>query len=276
MSITENKKSRMLELIEKINKASYEYYVLDNPTMSDKEWDKLYYELLDLEKETGFVFANSPSKKVGGEPLSKFKKVVHKHKLMSLAKAQTLAEIEDWNTRNQNIFSFNEEFSVEYKFDGLTLSLTYENGELVEASTRGNGEVGEDVTEQVKTIRTVPLSISHKGTLIVNGEGIMKLSELEKYNLLADEKLKNARNAVAGAIRNLDPKITAKRNLDFFAYNITFAPDLKFKTQAECFEFLKKQGFLVGDFFHVVISLDKIETIIKKVETSKTTWKAKT
>ena len=269
MSINETQKSRMLELIEIINKASYEYYVLDNPTMSDKEWDKLYYELLDLEKETGFVFPNSPSKKVGGEPLSKFKKVVHTHKLMSLAKAQNIAEIVDWNTRNQNITPFDEEFSVEYKFDGLTLAITYENGELVQASTRGNGEVGEDVTEQVKTIRTVPLTIDYKGTLTINGEGIIKLSELEKYNATTDEKLKNARNAVAGAIRNLDPKVTAKRNLDFFAYNINYSPNLELKSQTECFDFLKKQGFLVGNFFHIVHSVAEIEQIIKNVEKSK-------
>ena len=225
----------MQNLIEKINKASYEYYVLDNPTMSDKEWDKLYYELLDLEKETGIVLENSPSKKVGGEVLAGFKKVNHTKKLMSLGKAQTIDEILDWNTRNQNIFSFNEEYTIEYKFDGLSLAITYENGKLVQAATRGNGDIGEDVTEQVKTIRTVPLEIDYKGLVVVQGEGIIKLSELEKYNNQTDEKLKNARNAVAGAIRNLDPKVTAKRKLDFFAYNINYCPDHEFKSQVEIF-----------------------------------------
>ena len=169
----------MKELIVKINKANYEYYVLDEPTLSDKEWDKLYYRLLDIEKETGVVLKGSPSQKVGGEPLSKFKKVTHSHKLYSLSKAQTIEEIIDWNTRNQNIYSFQEEYSVEYKFDGLSLAITYENGHLKQAATRGNGEIGEDVTEQVKTIRTVPLTINYKGTIIVQGEGIIKLSELE-------------------------------------------------------------------------------------------------
>ncbi len=257
---------RMKELTQKINKANYEYYVLDNPTLSDKEWDALYYELLDLEKASGIILPNSPSQKVGGEPLDKFKKVVHTNKLYSLGKAQTLEEIVDWNTRNKNISDFDEEFSVEYKFDGLTLAITYENGLLKQAATRGNGEVGEDVTEQVKTIRTVPLSIDYKGLIVVNGEGIMKLSELEKYNAEATEKLKNARNAVAGAIRNLDPKITAKRRLDFFAYNINYSPDLNFKSQTEMFEFLKKQGFSVGNFFHIVHSLDEIERLIKETD----------
>lgn len=258
--------NRMKELTQKINKANYEYYVLDNPTISDKEWDKLYYELLDLEKEYDFVLDDSPSKKVGGEPLSKFKKVIHANKLYSLGKAQSIEEIADWITRNKNLTSFDEEYSVEYKFDGLTLAITYENGKLVQAATRGNGEVGEDVTEQVKTIRTVPLTIEHKGLLTINGEGIMRLSELEKYNKTTDEKLKNARNAVAGAIRNLDPKVTAKRKLDFFAYNINYSSDIEFKTQAEMDAFLKKQGFLTGDFFKIAHSLDEIEKFIQETD----------
>lgn len=256
----------MQNLIEKINKASYSYYVLDNPIISDKEWDKMYYELLDLEKETGIILPNSPSQKIGGEVLDGFKKITHTKKLMSLGKAQTVEEIIDWNTRNQNIIPFETEFSVEYKFDGLSLAITYDNGKLVNASTRGNGEIGEDVTAQVKTIRTVPLEIEYKGLVVVQGEGIIKLSELEKYNLATDEKLKNARNAVAGAIRNLDPKITAKRKLDFFAYNINFAPDLKFSSQVEMFDFLKKQGFLTGKFFHIVHSVDEIVHLIKQTE----------
>lgn len=261
--------AEMQELITKINKANYEYYVLDNPTISDKEWDVLYYRLLDLEKESGIVLEDSPSKKVGGEVLDKFKKVVHKEKLFSLGKAQSSAEIVDWITRNKNITDFEEEYSVEYKFDGLSLAITYENGKLVQGATRGNGEIGEDVTEQVKTIRTVPLTIPYKGLLIVHGEGIIKLSELEKYNQTTDEKLKNARNAVAGAIRNLDPKVTAKRKLDFFAYNINYAPDLDFETQEEMFNFLKEQGFLVGSYFKIVHNLTEIENCIKETEKSK-------
>jgi len=257
---------RMKELAEKINKASYDYYVLDNPSMSDKEWDKLYYELLDLEKEFDIILPESPSQKVGGDILDGFKKVEHIEKLYSLGKAQTLEEIVDWNTRNQNIFSFDEEYTLEYKFDGLSLAITYNNGKLVQAATRGNGMIGEDVTSQVKTIRTVPLSIPYKGIVIVQGEGIIKLSELEKYNAMTDDKLKNARNAVAGAIRNLDPKVTAKRNLDFFAYNINYAPDLKFNTQVEMFDFLKTQGFLTGKYFKIVKSLDEIKECINETD----------
>ena len=256
----------MKVLTEKINKASYNYYVLDNPTISDKEWDEMYYRLLEIEKLTGIILPNSPSQKVGGETLEKFQKVTHSHKLYSLAKAQSMSEIIDWNTRNQNIYSFKEEFSVEYKFDGLSLCITYNDGKLVRAATRGNGEIGEDVTEQVKTIRTVPLNIDFKGEIDIQGEGIIKLSELERYNKNSDEKLKNARNAVAGAIRNLDPKITAKRNLDFFAYNVNYCPDHNFKSQTEICDFLKNQGFLVGDFFKIASSISEIETLITEEE----------
>lgn len=258
--------STMKDLIEKINKASYEYYVLDNPTISDKEWDALYYKLLDLEKETGIILENSPSKKIGGDVLDKFQKVTHKEKLFSLGKAQNISEIEDWCTRNQNILSFEEEFSVEYKFDGLSLAITYENGNLIQAATRGNGEIGEDVTEQVKTIRTVPLTIPYQGYVTVQGEGIIKLSELEKYNKTADEKLKNARNAVAGAIRNLDPKVTAKRKLDFFAYHINYSPDLEFNSQEEMVKFLQNQGFLVGKYFKIIHGLKDIENCINETD----------
>lgn len=256
----------MKVLTEKINKANYEYYVLDAPTISDKEWDAFYYRLLDIEKETGVILDGSPSQKVGGEPLSKFKKVTHDFKLYSLSKAQSTGEIVDWNTRNQNIFSFEEEYSVEYKFDGLSLAITYDNGKLVRAATRGNGEIGEDVTEQVKTIRTVPLKISYKGLVVVQGEGVMKLSELEKYNKTTDEKLKNARNAVAGAIRNLDPKVTAKRRLDFFAYNVNYAPNLTFNSQVEIFEFLKSNGFMTGNFFKLTKSIDELKKYIDEVD----------
>jgi len=259
----------MKSLTEKINRASYSYYVLDNPIISDKEWDEMYYRLLDIEKETGIVLPDSPSQKVGGEVLSKFKKVTHSKKLYSLAKAQTTQEIIDWNTRNQNIFTFNELYSVEYKYDGLSLCITYKDGQLFRATTRGNGEIGEDVTEQVKTIRTVPLSINYKGEIDVQGEGIIKLSELERYNKTADEKLKNARNAVAGAIRNLDPKVTASRRLDFFAYNVNYSPNKTFSTQTEICEFLKEQGFCTGDYFKTATTIDEINSIIKEVEKSK-------
>lgn len=269
MNDLETVKNKMIKLSEAINKASYDYYVLDNPSISDKEWDKLYDELLKLEKEYDLVLPNSPSNKVGGTPLDKFEKVVHTKRLMSLDKAQSFEEIEEWQERNQKLMDFKPEFSVEHKFDGLSLALTYENGQLTIAATRGNGEVGENVTSGVKTIRTVPLTIKFKGKVIIQGEGIMKLSELNKYNKTATEKLKNARNAAAGAIRNLDPKVTKSRNLDFFAYNINYIEGINFATQSEEHDFLIENGFLTDPLFEIVDSLDAIKSIIKKVDKEK-------
>lgn len=263
---------KMNNLIEKISKASYDYYVLDNPTISDKEWDKMYDELIVLEKQTGIVLPSSPTNKIGGTPLDKFEKTTHYRKLMSLDKAQSFEEITEWVERNQKIISFKHEFSLEHKFDGLSLALTYRNGKLDMGATRGNGEVGENVTSQVKTIRTIPLTIPYKGLVVVQGEGIMKLSELEKYNLTHNDKLKNARNAAAGAIRNLDPKVTKSRNLDFFAYNINYIEDKAFASQQEEHKFLIDNGFLVDPLFKVVYSLDEIKKQIDLVANEKSKY----
>lgn len=260
----EEKIKIMQELCDKINKASIAYYVNDNPIMSDKQWDILYNKLLELEKQTGIILPNSPSQKVGGDALDKFEKVKHISRLYSLDKAQSLEEVEDWLVRNLNIADFKQEFSVEYKFDGLPIAVLYENGSLVQALTRGNGEVGEDVTQQAKTIRSLPLTIDCKNRVVVQGEVVMKLSELEKYNKKADEKLKNARNASAGALRNLDPKITASRNLDFYAYNINYSDGISFDSQLQIHNFLVKQNFLVEDFFEIVTSIAQVEEIIKQ------------
>ena len=256
----------MKELCDKINEASIAYYVNDNPIMSDKQWDKLYNELLALEKETGVVLDNSPSQKVGGDALDKFVKVKHTSRLYSLDKAQSFVEIEDWVERNKNILNYKDEYTVEYKFDGLPIAAKYVDGKLVEALTRGNGEIGEDVTVQAKTIRSLPLTIDCKDTIIVQGEVIMKLSELDKFNKTSQEKLKNARNAAAGAIRNLDPKITASRNLDFFAYNINYSEGISFDSQTKMHDFLIKQHFLVADFYRILQNINDLQQIIDEID----------
>lgn len=266
----DKKIQEMEELIKVILEANYNYYVLDNPTIADKQWDKLYDRLVLLEKETGIILPSSPTNKIGGEPLDKFKKVIHKSKLMSLDKAQSFEEILDWNDRNQKLQPFATEFSVEHKFDGLSIALTYYNGELIVGATRGNGEVGEDITSQVKTIRTIPLTIPYKGYVVIHGEGIMKLSELEKFNIKnPTEQLKNARNAAAGAIRNLDPKVTKTRNLDFFAYNISYIENKTFETQEDERNFFIENGFMVDPLFKIVHSTDEIKTIIERVNTER-------
>ena len=154
-------------------------------------------------------------------------------------------------------------YTLEYKFDGLTINLTYDNGELVTAATRGNGEVGENVSEQIKTIKTVPLTVPYKGKFEAQGEGIIRLSVLEKYNKTAETPIKNARNGVAGAIRNLDPKVTAKRNLDAFIYNVGYIEGKTFETHTEMMAFLKENGFNTSEYFK---TYSDIEDVIAELE----------
>lgn len=265
----EDKIKKMKELAKIISDASIAYYVNDDPIMSDKQWDKLYNQLLALEAETGIVLPDSPSQKVGGDALDKFEKVKHVAKLFSLDKAQSYEEIVDWKVRNHNILNFADVYSVEYKFDGLPIAAEYNGGKLVRALTRGNGEIGEDVTAQAKTIRSLPLSIDYAGHIVVQGEVIMKLSVLEKFNQSSDEKLKNARNAAAGALRNLDPKVTASRNLDFYAYNINYSEEHYFASQKEIHEFLINQKFLVEKFYHTISSIEEMKDIIEKTDKSR-------
>ncbi|NLZ24908.1 MAG: NAD-dependent DNA ligase LigA [Clostridiales bacterium] len=255
----------MRELVDLLNKYSYEYYVLDSPTVSDSEYDRLYDELVELEKQTGVVLDDSPTKRIGGEPLKKFEQSRHLNKLYSLDKCQSLEGFEEWINRLIKVNGKFPELTAEYKFDGLTLNLLYENGKLVKAATRGNGEIGEVVTEQVKTIRSVPLSIPYKGKVEFQGEGIMKLSSLENYNKNNPIPLKNARNGAAGAIRNLDPKETAKRKLDVFCYNIGYS-DFEITTQRGMRDFIKEQGFMTEGEFAVIKSIKEAEDYIRRAE----------
>lgn len=257
---------KLKSLVEQLNKYAYEYYVLDNPTVSDGEYDKLYDELVRLEKETGIVLENSPTKRVGGEPISEFKKHEHIKRLYSLDKAVTIDEIRAFSQRVEKLTGKSPDYTVEFKYDGLTICLTYDNGVFVRATTRGNGIVGEDVTAQVLTIKTFPLTIDYKGTVEVQGEAVIKLSTLKKYNETASEPLKNARNAVAGAIRNLDPKETEKRKPEILFYNVNYLSDGEFKTQVEHFDFLRKNGFKVYDFLRVVSNVSGIENVLKIIE----------
>ncbi len=261
---------RMKELVAILNKYANEYYVLDNPTVSDKEYDKLYDELVRLEKESGEVLFDSPTRRVGGEPISSFNKHNHIARLYSLDKATSEEEVVAFDKRI-NKSGEELEYTVEYKFDGLTICLTYDQGRFVRATTRGNGVTGEDVTAQVLTIKSFPLSINYTGTLEVQGEAIMRLSVLEKYNQTADEPLKNARNAVAGAIRNHDPKITEKRKVEIYFYNVNYISDNVLNSQTECVEFLVKLGFKVHPFLQKCKGISAVMSAIKEVENSRKT-----
>ena len=261
---------KMQELVKKLNKYAYEYYVLDNPTVSDKEYDVLYDELKKLEAQTGTVLFDSPTKRVGGEPISAFKKHNHINRLLSLDKSTTEEELFAFDKRARKEGD-DFEYTVEYKFDGLTVCLTYNDGKFERATTRGNGVTGEDVTAQVMTVKSFPLTINYKGKIEVQGEAIMRLSALEEYNKTALEPLKNARNAVAGAIRNLDPKETEKRHVDIMFYNVNYIEDQVIKTQKECFEFLSNNGFLVHPFFRVCKDINAVLSAIKEIEIDRKT-----
>ena len=257
---------RKRELVDILNKWAHEYYVLDAPTVSDKEYDALYDELRRLEEESGEVFADSPTRRVGGEPIKGFEKHTHIARLFSLDKSVSEEQLRAFLTRVEKAAGREVQYTVEYKFDGLTVCLTYENGAFVRATTRGNGVVGEDVTEQVLTIPSFPLKIAYQGTLEVRGEAVIRLSVLEKYNATATETLKNARNAAAGAIRNLDPKITKSRKPDIYFYDINYNSDGEEFSQVQAHEFLLKQGFKVFPYFRVCKSADEVLAAVAEIE----------
>lgn len=258
--------NRQREITDILNRWAYEYYVLDNPTVSDKEYDALYDELRRLEAESGVTFDDSPTRRVGGEPIKGFVQHTHIARLYSLDKAVSSEELEAFLTRVEKQAGGETEYTVEYKFDGLTVCLTYDKGKFVRATTRGNGTVGEDVTAQVLTIRSFPLKISYTGTLEVRGEAVIRLSVLEKYNETADEPLKNARNAVAGAIRNLDPKVTEKRKPEIYFYDVNYRSEGAELSQTEAQEFLKKEGFKVFPYFRICKAKEEVLAAVAEVE----------
>lgn len=258
---------RIRELVDKLNEYSKAYYVLDAPKISDKEYDELYDELLRLEEQSGIILPDSPTQRVGGDPLPCFEPHTHIHRLWSLDKVRTREDLIDWGRRVERIAESQQlpkvKYALEYKFDGLTINLTYEGGRLITGATRGNGIVGEDITPQIKTIRTVPLTIPFKGKMEVQGECYMKLSVLDEINKTTDEKLKNARNAAAGALRNLDPRITAKRRLDCYCYNVGYIEGKKLETQDEMLGFLRENGFTVSDY---LVFCNDIETVCDEID----------
>ncbi|QJD85137.1 NAD-dependent DNA ligase LigA [Cohnella herbarum] len=251
---------RMRELVAELNAHSHRYYTEDNPTISDKEYDVLYDELTRLESESGTVLPDSPTRRVGDDILKAFEPHRHLSRLWSLDKAQNIEDLNAWAARaNRLIADYNAknpneplppaEYVLELKFDGLSLNLTYSGGELSQSATRGNGEVGEGILAQARTIRTIPLTIGFEGgTIEVQGEGFMRLSVLEEYNKTAAEPLKNARNGAAGALRNQDPKITAARRLDAFFYNIGYSEGVSFGNHREMMAFLRDNKFPVNPY----------------------------
>lgn len=262
-----DQKARMQELVKRLNETAHAYYVLGEPVISDMQWDAMYDELTNLEKETGTVLPDSPTHRVGGEPLKGFEQHRHITRLWSMDKVQTIDALQDWIRRTEKLAGRGDlPYFVEYKFDGLTLNLTYREGQLVQAATRGNGEVGEAILPQAKTVRAVPLTIPYQGLLEVQGECIMRLSVLEQYNKTAKEPLKNARNAAAGALRNLDPAVTAARRLDAFFYQVGTIENPPYHTQPGMLEFLRKNGFPVSPYLGEPKNAEELVACIRHIE----------
>lgn len=239
---------------------------------------------MELEAETGVVLPHSPTQRIGGELLKGFEPHKHLARLWSLDKAQNHEDLMAWHTRAQKLVNdYNAKhpdeplpplsFVVELKFDGLTLNLTYDGGELVQAATRGNGQVGEGILAQVKTIKSVPLRIPYtEGILEVQGEGIMNLSVLEKYNETAAEPLKNARNAAAGALRNLNPKVTAERRLNAYFYNVGYSDNVQFRDHREMVEFLRANQFRVSPLVEFLDSIEAVEEELQRIASMRNTF----
>ncbi len=271
-----DKKKRIEELVEKLNRYSYEYYSLDKPSVTDKQYDTEYYELVELEKETGYLLPYSPTQRVGDVVLDGFEKYTHKARLWSLDKAQSLQEIIDWH--NRNVKFVNEmrargenlpdlKYVLTKKFDGLTINLTYnEDGILEIAATRGTGSIGENVTAQVKTIKSIPLKISNNDVFEVHGEAVMTQEAFDKYNETAQTPLKNLRNGAAGALRNLNVKETARRNLSAFFYDVGYKEGTQFTSYLEMMEFIKEKGFPVDDYLKVCTTIDEIQEQIDYIK----------
>ena len=271
-----NDLQRMRGLIDKLNEASRRYYDQNESDISDDEWDAMYAELRKLEEKTGERMADSPTRRVGGAVMEGFEQHRHIARLWSMDKAQSEEEILAWAQRCEKQTTEagglpKNSYCVEYKLDGLTVNLTYDGGRLIQAATRGNGEVGEAILPQAMTIRTIPLTIPFTGRMEVQGEGIMRLSELKKYNETSAEPLKNARNAAAGALRNLDPQVTASRHLDAFFYQIGYIEGRSFETQQDMLDFMKTNGLNISPFVRpaqtIVEALEAVHQIEKERET---------
>ncbi|MBS6843614.1 MAG: NAD-dependent DNA ligase LigA [Clostridiales bacterium] len=266
----------MRGLIDKLNEASRRYYDQNESDISDDEWDAMYAELRKLEEKTGERMADSPTRRVGGAVMEGFEQHRHIARLWSMDKAQSEEEILAWAQRCEKQTTEagglpKNSYCVEYKLDGLTVNLTYDGGRLIQAATRGNGEVGEAILPQAMTIRTIPLTIPFTGRMEVQGEGIMRLSELKKYNETSAEPLKNARNAAAGALRNLDPQVTASRHLDAFFYQIGYIEGRSFETQQDMLDFMKANGLNISPFVRPAQTIEEALEAVHQIEKERET-----
>lgn len=258
-----SKTERIKYLVDKLNEAAEAYYAKDEEIISNYEYDKLYDELEQLEQETGFVLANSPTVNVGFEAVDELPKEKHESSMLSLGKTKSREELQSWLQGNPAILS--------WKLDGLTIVLTYIEGKLAKAVTRGNGEIGEVVTNNARTFKNLPVTIPYKGELVLRGEAVISYSDFEKINQEISEedaKYKNPRNLCSGSVRQLNNEITAKRNVQFFAFSLVNMGEngntISINSKMEQFAFLKEQGFAVVE--HELVTEDTILQAIENFE----------
>ena len=268
-----NVEERIDELVKIINEADYNYHTLDNPTISDQEYDKYIRELFDLEKEyPEYIREDSPTQRVGSKVLDSFNKITHKIPMMSLSNVFNEDEVRSFDERikKENIVP---EYVCELKIDGLSVSLIYEKGKLVSAATRGDGVVGEDITENVKTIKTIPLKINEEIDIEVRGEIYMSKKVFENINRIREEQgkplLQNPRNAAAGSIRQLDSKVAAQRKLDSFIYHLPNPTEYGIKTHEDALKFMEKLGFKVNPNNRVCNNIDEVMEFINYQTTNR-------
>ena len=261
----------MKKLVNELNKYSNEYYTLSKPTISDREYDAKYSELLSLEKETNTILPNSPTQRIGDVVLSKFEKHTHLFKCYSMDKAQTYDKLIEWDKKNILFAKQNNLTAIQYvvakKFDGLTINNTYNNlGYLTYSATRGTGEKGELITSQTRTIKSIPLQISNGSLIEVHGEALMNKDVFEKFNKTAIIPLKNLRNGAAGAIKNLDAKETAKRSLSAFFYDVGYSEKIKFNTYMEMMKFIGDMGFPIDSEYYLCDTIKQVKEKIDLIE----------
>ncbi len=274
--IPSDNKQKIEKLIAEINEHNYRYYVLDAPVISDEEYDRLFNRLKELEEKYDYIPVDSPTQRVGAPALDKFEKVKHTEPMLSLGNAFSHDEIREFDRRVKRFLKSDEdvEYTVEPKYDGLAMELTYQKGLLVRASTRGDGYVGEDVTTNVRTIKAIPIRIEGvtpvPEEIDVRGEVYIDIKEFEKLNKSREQSedalFANPRNAAAGSVRQLDSSITARRNLHMACYGLGAAKGIEFKSQSDFIEWLRKAHFPTPSSFRKVKGIDKVIEEVKIIQ----------
>ncbi len=282
VKIPDNIKQEIEKLVKDLNYHCYRYYVLDSPVISDEEYDQLYHRLKELEERYNYILPDSPTQRIGASPLDKFKKVKHSEPMLSLDNAFSYDEVKEFEKRVKRFLGTDAviEYTVEPKYDGLAIELTYRDGLLFRASTRGDGYEGEDVTQNIRTIKSMPLKIAEvskvPAEIDIRGEVYMDIEEFEALNREREQKgesvFANPRNAAAGSVRQLDSSITAARKLHLACYGIGTVKGIEFKSQLEFFKWLEKTRFPIPSVVKLGKGIDEVIHLIREIEEKRSTF----